>query len=400
MQSSNPPKSMLHDHAVQYWIGQIIFWFGLSVVPFLGIVFWYNTTKWVYIEHMFLQALLGLLLSVPLGWLYSLIWKMHPVLRMVFVLTLAGGFAATWTSVRIITYIWLTDEVNTWNDFGGWYFGAFYIFLCWAALYHGMKYYRLLEVEHVERLKEIDHTKEEQIKRLKAESIAREAQLKMLRYQINPHFLFNTLHAIYALIKLKDANKAMGMIAKLGEFLRYSLEYNPEIQVSLEDEANTSMLYLNIEKVRFSDRLNIEFNLTEEAKIAKVPSLLLQPLIENSIKYAVASSETGGIIKINARVENGYLLLDVIDNGPGLGGAKQEPGKNTGVGLRNTCERLETLYGTNHTLTLSPATPRGLHIFIAFPYEPVDSNINRYSTAILETNSESNSELKASRQCP
>lgn len=387
MQSPSLLKTVLRDHTGQYWVGQFIFWFCLSVVPFLGIVFWYNTTKLVYVEHMFLQAVLGLLLSFPLGWFYSVIWKLNPILRMCLVLSMAGIVAAVWTALRVVTYIWLTQEVNTWNDFGGWYFGAFYIFLCWSALYHGMIYYRLLEVEHAERLKEIAHTKEEQIKRLKAESIAREAQLKMLRYQINPHFLFNTLHAIYALIKLKDDSRALGMIAKLGKFLRYSLEYDPRLQVNLEDEINTLTLYLNIEKVRFSDRLTVEFDISETAKSARIPSLLLQPLIENAIKYAVATSEVGGIIKIQANTMGDMLLLEVIDNGPGIAGAAQMPGQSTGVGLRNTRERLQTLYGDKHSFSLEEAVPNGVHIRICIPYEsvvsdtPQDTNKKTYNFA-------------------
>lgn len=375
MQSPNLLKTVMQDHTSQYWVGQFIFWFGLSVVPFLGIVFWYNTTKLVYVEHMFLQAALGLLLSFPLGWFYSIIWKLGPIPRMCLVLSMAGAVAALWTALRVVTYIWLTGEVNTWNDFGGWYFGAFYIFLCWSALYHGMIYYRLLEIEHAERLKEVAHTKEEQIKRLQAESIAREAQLKMLRYQINPHFLFNTLHAIYALIKLKDEHRALGMIAKLGKFLRYSLEYDPQLQVNLEDEINTLTLYVNIEKVRFSDRLSVEFDISEPAKTARVPSLLLQPLIENAIKYAIATREEGGQIRIKASVEYGELLLDVIDNGPGLAGAKPAPGQTTGVGLRNTRERLQTLYGDQHQFQIKETQPSGVHISIRIPYESVVSDV-------------------------
>lgn len=376
MQSHGLLKSLLKNHTGQYWIGQFVFWFGLSVIPFLGMVLWYNTAQWVHIEHIFLQAGLGLLLSIPLGGLYVAIWAQRPILRMGLVLALAAGFAALWTALRIMTFMWLTGETNTWSEYGGWYFGAFYIFLCWSALYHGMMYYRLLDIEHLERLKAVEHTKEEQIKRLKAESVAREAQLKMLRYQINPHFLFNTLNAIYALIKLDDPKKALGMVGKLGNFLRYSLEYDPSIEISLEDEIHILRSYLDIEKVRFGDRLELQFEISESARSAKIPSLLLQPLIENSIKYAIARTEAGGFIKIGAYVSDHQLILDVSDNGPGFTDAQNALDANrTGVGLSNIQNRLSTLYGNYYAFTIGSNIPHGAHISIRIPYEAVKSSL-------------------------
>lgn len=364
---------MVRNHAGQYWLGQFVFWFCLSVVPFLGMTLWYNTVEWLYIEHMFLQAALGLMLSIPLGSLYLLIWKMPPLVRMCLVVCLAGVISAIWTWIRIVTYIWLTAETETWKEFGGWYFGAFYIFLCWSALYHGMKYYRLLEVEHREKLREMALTKEEKIKRLEAETIAREAQLKMLRYQINPHFLFNTLHAIHALIRLKQSEKATGMIGKLGGFLRYTLDYNPAQCVRLEDEIKTIKLYLDIESIRFSDRLEVKFNVEEQANCAMVPGLILQPLIENSIKYAIAVSETGGTITINSRVVGSQLLLEIIDNGPGINSTSDDAQEQrSGVGLRNTLERLQTLYNDFYSFDLAAVEPRGLQVSILIPYEPAE----------------------------
>ncbi len=363
-------QRLSHHYTVQYWIGQLVFWFCLSVVPFLGMTLWYNTVQWLYIQHMLLQAALGLLLSIPLGAIYSGIWKLHPLLRMVLILALAGTASAAWTWIRIVTYIWLTAEYDTWGEFGGWYFGAFYIFLCWSALYHGMKYYRLLEREHQKRLRDIQQTKEEQIKRLEAETRAREAQLKMLRYQINPHFLFNTLHAVHALIKLDQSEKATGMIGKLGGFLRYTLDFNPAQRVNLEDEIAMLKLYLDIESIRFSDRLQVFFDVEDAAQLALIPGFILQPLIENSIKYAIATSEDGGTISVNARVMDAWLVLQVTDSGPGLDTpAKDDSRQPGGVGLRNTVERLQTLYGSDYSFAMEPATPHGLRVSIQVPYE-------------------------------
>jgi len=361
-------KHYLQTFSGQYRVGQLVFWFCLSVVPFLGIVFWYENTQWIYIEHIIFQAGMGLLLSHPLGLIYRAIWRMNLLLRMALVVVLAGTFAWIWTLLRVVTYIWLTSEVEIWNDFGGWYFGAFYIFLCWSALYHGLHYYRLLDREHRSRLQQMAHTKEEQIKRLQAEARAREAQLKMLRYQINPHFLFNTLHAIYALVRLKDNPTALAMIAELGKFLRHALECDPGLHITLEEELTAVQLYINIERVRFSDRLQVNFDITEDAKRAKVPGLLLQPLVENAIKFTLGNRDGEGQIDVAGRVEQGQLVLDIKDNGPGLGAVAQSPNSGTGIGLRNTRERLETLYAERHTFTMMSSAD-GLHITIAIPYE-------------------------------
>lgn len=376
-------KRAAQDAAGQYWLGQLVFWFCLSVVPFLGMTLWYNTLRWLYLEHMFLQAAMGLLLSIPLAKLYTLIWKMRLIPRMVLVVALAAIASGIWTWARIVTFVWFTENYQTWDDFGGWYFGAFYIFLSWAALFHSLKYYHLLELEHCERLREVALTKEEHIKRLEAETIARDAQLKMLRYQINPHFLFNTLHAIYALIKTNQPEKATGMTGKLGRFLRSTLDYNPAQCISLAEEIDTIKLYLDIETVRFSDRLTITYDVQDNALKAKVPGLILQPLIENSIKYAIAVSANGGTIAINARVVEDRLLLEVIDSGPGIDSPVMDNSIRSGIGLRNTLERLQTLYDNGYSFDLESLSPKGLRVTVSIPYEPSAENPElRYQKAV------------------
>lgn len=128
--------------------------------------------------------------------------------------------------------------------------------------------------------------------------MAHQAQLKMLRYQRNPHFLFNTLNAISTLILDNKKHIANNMVTHLSRFLRYSLDNDPMQKITLEQEVDALNLYLNIEKIRFDDRLTLEFLVEEEAAQALIPSMLLQPLVENSIKYAVARSESGGTIRL------------------------------------------------------------------------------------------------------
>ena len=145
----------------------------------------------------------------------------------------------------------LTGEQDVWSDFGGWLFGSLLIFLCWVAFYHLVKYYQLLQNQQQELLQLASDTQKEQLRRLQAEAIAHEAQLKMLRYQLNPHFLFNTLNAISALVKVKESAKAHEMIVQLSKFLRYSLDNDPVHTVSLRQEIEATRQYLNIERTRF-----------------------------------------------------------------------------------------------------------------------------------------------------
>ena len=181
----------------------------------------------------------------------------------------------------------------------------------------------------------------------RAEAAASAASLAALRYQLNPHFLFNTLNAISSLIVTKEYGTADAMLAKLSEFLRATLSSEPDALLPLEDELVTLQHYLEIESVRFGDRLAVEFVCPPALNGALVPSFLLQPLVENAIKYALAPSTSPVTIKVEASRDNDVLLIAVEDDG-----VSQEidarPG--TGVGLANVRQRLETLYGAAGSL--------------------------------------------------
>lgn len=176
----------------------------------------------------------------------------------------------------------------------------------------------------------------------RAEAAASAASLAALRYQLNPHFLFNTLNAISSLIVTRNYDTADAMIAKLSEFLRATLSSQPEALLPLEDELATLQHYLEIESVRFGDRLAVEFVCPPELNDALVPGFLLQPLIENAIKYALAPSAKPVTIKVEASADGDTLLVSVEDDGTGPDKAAR-PG--TGVGLANVRQRLATLYG-------------------------------------------------------
>jgi two-component system LytT family sensor kinase len=201
--------------------------------------------------------------------------------------------------------------------------------------------------------------------------------LQMLRYQLNPHFLFNTLNAINALVKLKENNKAQDMIQGLSKFLRHSLGETGGQNVTLEKELESLELYLNIEKTRFEDRLTLVFDIDPLARKVLVPSLILQPIIENSMKYAIAANEEGGTVCVSAHVLEDQLQLEVSDSGPGMNTATTDKGR--GIGLRNTLDRLEALYGHDYTFESDILKREGLTVIIRIPITKAIMNNDQLS---------------------
>ena len=185
----------------------------------------------------------------------------------------------------------------------------------------------------------------------RAEAAASAASLAALRYQLNPHFLFNTLNAISSLIVTRDYDAADAMLAKLSEFLRATLSSEPDALLPLEDELATLQHYLEIESVRFGERLAVEFVCPPELNRALVPGFLLQPLVENAIKYALAPSAVPVTIRVSAETQGDMLILSVEDDGAG-GNGDVRPG--TGVGLVNIRQRLDTLFGKAGSLEAGP----------------------------------------------
>jgi signal transduction histidine kinase len=225
----------------------------------------------------------------------------------------------------------------------------------WSALYFGINFYLVVE---------------EQIDQLKAlESQASSAQLAMLRYQLNPHFLFNTLNSISTLVLLKQTERANVMLSRLSSFLRYTLANEPTAHVTLAQEAETLKLYLEIEKMRFDERLRPHFEIDPRVAKARLPSLLLQPLVENAIKYAVTPKEDGADITVAARLAGDRVHIAVTDTGPGLTGARTRPSLSTGVGLANIRERLAQAFGPDHRFETKSDPGAGFSVEIEIPFQ-------------------------------
>jgi two-component system LytT family sensor kinase len=209
--------------------------------------------------------------------------------------------------------------------------------------------------------------RERELRASQLEAQLSKAYLRSLKSQLQPHFLFNTLHSISSLMH-SDLGAAEKMIARLSELLRMSLEDGAAQTTTLSRELEFVTAYLDIEKVRFSDRMKVTFDIAPGTLDAEVPHLMLQPLVENAVKHGVARRTAGGEIAISATRDEGRLLIRVRDNGPDLNGASGGMAPTGGVGLRATRERLDRLYGTNQQFSLAALPDGGVEARVTLPF--------------------------------
>jgi sensor histidine kinase YesM len=239
-------------------------------------------------------------------------------------------------------------------------FLSFTVLAGWSALYFGINFYLIVE-EQIDQLQALGNQ-------------ASSAQLAMLRYQLNPHFLFNTLNSISTLVLLKQTERANTMLSRLSSFLRYTLANEATANVTLQQEVETLKLYLEIEKMRFEDRLRPIFDIDVRVEKARLPSLLLQPLVENAIKYAVTPKEEGAEICVSARLAGDRVQIAVSDTGPGLHEMKARPSLSTGVGLANIRERLAQAFGPDHSFEVRSRPTGGFEVEIEIPFQLDDAS--------------------------
>jgi sensor histidine kinase YesM len=339
-----------------FWILQSAGWAGYFVLRTLsGIA---NAMGLSFVLHTALLTATGFSITLLMAAVYRRLIRMKPLftwaISVVVVLIASAIFSAieTWSYATILR--------PGARPIGVEFFGAilldFALLAAWSSLYYGINYYLLLE-EQTDRL-------------LRIQSQASSAQLAMLRYQLNPHFLFNTLNSISTLVLLKQTDRANAMLSRLSSFLRYTLVNEPTGQVTVEQEVETLKLYLEIEKMRFEQRLRPRFHIDPAVVPARLPSLLLQPLVENSIKYAVTPQEEGADIVIDARKVGPRVLLTVTDTGPGSDPQYTvRAEQSTGVGLANIRDRLAQAYGADHRFETQTNLQGGFSVTIEIPYQ-------------------------------
>jgi two-component sensor histidine kinase len=338
-----------------FWALHTLGWSAYLITQYLGALLYEKPAA--YVKVVLAAAAGGFLLSAPLRYLYRRLAGQRLVVLIPVVLFTSWVVALGWRVVINSSYMHFVGgegmEGAPWYGIFAGTLSSTYLLVCWSGLYFGIKYYEALQ--------------EQRETMLRASALAQEAQVKMLRYQLNPHFLFNTLNAISTLVLDNQGKVANLALSRLSDFLRYTLDQDPMKKVTLRQELDALNLYLGIEQLRFGDRLRLEYDVDEGVLQALVPSLVLQPLVENSLKYAVAPREEGGRLRIEAREEGGRLRMVVQDDGPGLP-VGVELGAGRGVGFRNTRERLAVLYGDQQKLAVRFSRP-GLRLEITLPYE-------------------------------
>ena len=250
-------------------------------------------------------------------------------------------------------------EDQRWRQLTDVALGRYYLLLAWAALYFSLA--------NAEQARAAERREGEYRRAAKA------AELRSLRYQVNPHFLFNTLNSLSALVMTGKAQAAEQMIQTLSTFYRRSLAGDPTGEVALDQEIALQRLYLEIEAVRFPDRLRTRYEIPAELADARMPGMILQPLVENSVKYAVAATTRPVTLTIAARSEYGRLVIEVSDDGPGAAKAGQVgTGSGFGIGLANVRDRLAARYGSAAQLDSGPAPDGGWRTVIRLPLEHHD----------------------------
>jgi len=363
-----------------FWNLQLAGWgaaFLLRAVSALA-----NQQPWDLLALILVTTITGFSISLILSVIYRSLIQQQPLV--------------TWglTAVVLVFAVLLHASIDAWvqgvyyagtrdTTFAQRLIGLLYLPLTllggWSALYYAINFFLTVE-EQADRLE-----------RLEAQATA--AQLAMLRYQLNPHFLFNTLNSISTLVLLKQTEPANAMLTRLSGFLRHTLIAEPGSQVTLAQEIETLQLYLDIERMRFEERLRTQFEIEDAALPAQLPAMLLQPLVENAIKYAVSSQEEGAQISLTARVIGERLRLTVEDTGPGIDDspryATQDLGQgrpvSTGVGLANIRNRLAQAYGENHLFETRSEAGGGFTVLIEIPFTRAASAQEGIATAPAAT---------------
>ena len=360
------PTPFFADKNRAFWRLQVLGWGGAFVLRAVSSVA--NDQPLPFLVLILIATVTGFSISLLLSVVYRQLIVQRPLITWgvtALILPFAVGLYAFIDAWVIQLY---RAEGST--SFAQLLIGVFYLDLtllgAWSALYYAINFFLQVEEQN------------DQLMRL--ESQATSSQLAMLRYQLNPHFLFNTLNSISTLVLLKQTEPANAMLSRLSSFLRYTLVNEPTGRVTVAQEVETLKLYLDIELMRFEERLRTTFNIDPASEPALLPSLLLQPLVENAIKYAVTPQESGAEITVSTQLVGQNLRITVSDTGPGLqsgGGGNRVSGVSfdggepvsTGVGLANIRDRLTQAYGQQHRFETLHPPEGGFAVVIEIPFE-------------------------------
>lgn len=349
-----------------FWQLQIAGWGGAMVLRTMTTAA--NEKPLSFFLLVLIATITGFSISLILSVIYRSLIRRRPLVTWGLT-AIALGIAVS-VSAFINGWVISLYQAGENHSFAKLFLGVFYIDLtllgAWSALYYAINFF--LQVEQ----------QADQLSHLEAQATS--AQLAMLRYQLNPHFLFNTLNSISTLVLLKQTESANAMLSRLSSFLRHTLINEAGSKVTVAEEIETLQLYLDIERMRFEERLRTDFQIEPSATEALLPSLLLQPLIENAIKYAVSTLEEGAQIRVSAHVVGRMLRISVADTGPGIQNriinrhGHSGDTSSTGVGLANIRDRLAQAYGDDHVFETRTPAQGGFTVIIELPLELAENN--------------------------
>ena len=359
------PTPFFKDKNRAFWRLQLLGWGGAFFLRAATSVA--NDRPFDFLIVVLIAAITGFSISLVLSVIYGQLINRTPLVTWGVTAVILGGAVAM--SAFVNAWTLSVYQGGSEASFANLMLGVFYLDMtllgAWSALYYAINFFLQVE-EQADRLERL-------------ETQATSAQLAMLRYQLNPHFLFNTLNSISTLVLLKQTNPANAMLTRLSSFLRHTLVTQPGSTVSVAQEVETLKLYLDIERMRFEERLQTDFRIEPKAARASIPSMLLQPLIENAIKYGVSMQEEGARISLSAQVIGDRLRMRVADTGPGLIDKSREVHKlkteppSTGVGLANIADRLAGAYGEDHRFDIETPPGGGFVVTIEIPYEEAEA---------------------------
>lgn len=312
-------------------------------------IFWYT---WAVLAPLIIR--LGRRFRVDRG-----PWLFHILLHMV----VASALAAVQSLVAVFGSIAVHGEPTTWEYFTG----QAVPFLYWRGPWGILVYWFILGVAYA-----MDYSaslKERELAASRLEAQVSRARLEALQRQLEPHFLFNTLNSISVLMKKGATSEANEMLEDLSELLRYVLSERKSSLVPLSDELQIVRRYTEIERVRFGDKLEFDFDIPDDVRDVPVPSFILQQLVENAIRHGVSRKSGAGHVKVRAEAIGGNLTIVVSDDGVGLDGATSDASRDR-TGLRNARERLEHIYGKDHQLELTGNPEGGVLATLRIPLNP------------------------------
>ena len=333
----------LQKRSALFWVFNTAGWLLLNLV-YLVLYYRNSISDIKTITLLFITYFTGFWISILLRYFYIKINFRKLSIPLLLLTIIVGSISAAyiWFWLDILSSSPISTVIMdryTFNNYLSHGWSNSFVTILWSALYLSLNFWF--------------DSKEQQIKIEQANELAHSAQLQMLRYQLNPHFLFNSLNSIRALVE-EDKIKAKSMITELSEFLRYSLVSRNFSNVPLRNELEAMQHYFSIEKTRYEEKLEVKFNISDDAYGFPVLSFLLHPLIENAIKYGMKSSKLPLKVGINAEVQDSKLILSISNTGKWI---EPESGNNnisgTGTGLNNVRQRLENAFPNRHKFEIS-----------------------------------------------